>query len=105
MIRTLSSSVASIFALAGFVVSLLAGWIGDNHLATILERSLFSLVASFAIGWVIGLLLDGVVARHAQDLRMSSEQMELASESGLDQTENESEGRNDAVAVEPAAAV
>ena len=105
MIRTLSSSVASTFALAGFVVSLLAGWIGDNHLATILERSLFSLLASFAIGWAIGLLLDGVVARHAQDLRMASEQTEPASESGLDRTEIESEGRGAAAPEEPAVAV
>ena len=87
------------------MVSLLAGWLGDNHLATILERSLFSLIAAFAVGWIIGILLDGVVARHAQDLRRASEQMELTSETALDPAEIESHGPGAAVAQERAVAV
>jgi len=105
MPRSLCTSFAAAFALASFLVCLLAGWVGENHLATILERSLLALLPAFGVGWVVGYLLDGILARHAQDLRIAWEPSAVPPESGLDSRGIESDAEGVAADQEATAAV
>ena len=105
MPRSLCTSFATAFALASFLVCLIAGWFGDNHLVTILERSLMVLLPAFVVGWVVGYLFDGILVRHAQDLRVAWEPSEVPLESELDPTGSESDGGGAAGERESMAAV
>ena len=84
MVRSLVIPVAASMALAGFSVAILSGSTGGHQLTTILERSLISALCSFGGGVALGLVLDGVVRRHAQQLRMQMEQTEPESVEPLD---------------------
>ena len=101
MTRSRASSIAATTAMAGLATSLVVGLLGDNHLGTILERSLVACACCFAGGLLIGMVLDGVVARHAQQLRDQAEQMERDLKSALDPVEPESDVEPRAELTEP----
>lgn len=102
---SITSSLAAALALAGLAVAVISGLIGDLPVATILERALFACGGCFALGLGIGVLLDGVVRRHAQDLRDQAMQLELDAQEGLDHEDAESEGLSSAMAGERIQAV
>lgn len=70
--------------MAGFSVALIAGLIGGNDVSTTLERALISMVACFIVGLVVGFLIDGVIKRHAEQLRLEVEQAEQDQGAALD---------------------
>ena len=77
-------------ALAGFTVAIVAGMLAENTIVSILERSLISLGICFLGGLFVGYLLEGIIERHAQELRVSGADGEGSEESSLDPLENES---------------
>ena len=93
-------------ALSGFIVAIVVGLVGEHlPLVTILERSLVSAVICFGGGMALGLLLDGVINRHAQHLRIQTEQMEEDQAVSLDPSHPESDGEPHAESSEPMMAV
>ena len=78
---------ASLSGLAGFLVALIAGMSAGNLVVSILEHAILALGVCFLAGLVVGHLLDGVLDRHAQELRIARETEALA-----DQSPPESEG-------------
>ena len=73
--------VASISGLAGFLVALIAGMSAGNLVVSVLEHALFALGGCFIGGLVVGHLLDGVLDRHAQELRIARESEALIDQS------------------------
>ncbi|MEE2681389.1 MAG: hypothetical protein VX641_03350 [Planctomycetota bacterium] len=76
--------IASISGLAGFMVALFAGMLAGNILESVLEHSILALLGCFIGGLVVGRLLDGVLDRHAQELRIAEESEATAAESSPD---------------------
>ena len=54
------------------MVALSAGFFSGNGLDSVLERALLSALVCFLAGGGIGMLLDGVLERHAQKLRIEN---------------------------------
>ena len=79
--------LASIFGLSGFLVALIAGMAAGNLVESVLEHAIFALGGCFVGGLVVGHLLDGVLDRHAQELRVAQE-----AEASIDQSSPEFEG-------------
>lgn len=86
--RMLASVLSATSAMAGFSVALLAGLLAENTIVSILERSLISLGVCYLGGFFVGHMLDGVIERHAQNLRVSEAESQ---ESPLDPPEIESD--------------
>ena len=105
MIRPLSMTVAASLALAGLAVALLAGLMGEGLLATILERALLAGCICFIAGFLIGTLFDGVIRRHAQELRDQALQTEPTEMTALDSGGAQSDGDSSPVGDEPVAVV
>ena len=76
--------IASISGLAGFLVALIAGMTAGNLLVSVLEHAILALGGCFLGGLVVGHLLDGVLVRHAQELRIAEESEALATEPSSD---------------------
>jgi hypothetical protein len=68
--RSLTNTLACILGISGFMVALSAGFFSGNGLDSVLERALLSALVCFLAGGGIGMLLDGVLERHAQKLRI-----------------------------------
>jgi threonine/homoserine/homoserine lactone efflux protein len=96
MIRSLTMTLGATLALAGLSVALVVGLASSNHLSTSLERALVACGVCFLLGVIIGGLLDGVILRHAQDLRHQMTQTEPVDQSTLDQGSSESHGQTSA---------
>jgi hypothetical protein len=105
MIHSLTMTLGATLALAGLSVALVVGMASGNHLSTSLERALVACVACYLLGTIIGALLDGVVRRHAQDLRVQTAQMEPVDQSSLDSSSGEFDGRTSATVGEQVSAV
>ena len=87
---------ASVSGLAGFLVALVAGMMAGNLVESVLEHSILALVGCFFGGLIVGHLVDGVLDRHAQELRIAEEAEALATDSspefeGVDANEEQSE--------------
>jgi hypothetical protein len=52
------------------MVALSAGFFSGNALDSVLEKALLCALVCFLVGGGIGMLLDGVLERHAQKLRI-----------------------------------
>jgi hypothetical protein len=105
MIRSLTTTLGATLALAGLSIALSVGLVSGNHLSTTLERALIACGVCFLLGMIIGGLLDGVIRRHAQDLRLQKAQTELAEESALDPGSDETHGQSSATVGEQVPAV
>ena len=105
MIRSLTMTLAATLALAGLSVALVVGMASGNHLSTSLERALVACVACYLLGTIIGVLLDGVIKRHAQDLRLQMAQTERIDQTPLDSSSDEFDGRSSATVGEQVSTV
>ena len=65
--------LASITALAGFLVALVSGMLAGNLVESIIEHSILALGLCFAGGFLVGRLIEGIIVRHAQELRVDEE--------------------------------
>lgn len=105
MIRSFAMTIGATSALAGLSVALVVGMASGNHLSTSLERALVACGAGFLLGTIIGVLLDGVVQRHAQDLRVQMAQTEPVDQTTLDSASVEFDGQSSATVGEQVSAV
>ena len=71
MTGVLTTSTATMTAMSGFAVALLVGLWGENSTALVLERSLLAMVACFAAGWLVGVLLERVVRQDEQAVALA----------------------------------
>jgi hypothetical protein len=62
-----TSVVAGVFALASFMVALLAGMFGGNEMMTILVRAIIALIVCYPVGMIAGALLSKVIADGVRD--------------------------------------
>jgi hypothetical protein len=67
---SLTNMIASTLGISGFMVALFAGSFSGNALDSVLEKALLCALVCFFAGGGIGMLLDGVLERHAQKLRI-----------------------------------
>ncbi len=72
-VQRTASLLASITALAGFVVALVSGMLAGNLVESIIEDSILALAICFAGGFIVGRLIEGIIDRHAQELRVDEE--------------------------------
>ena len=70
--HSLTNIVSAVLGISGFLVSLSAGMFSGNSIDSVLERALFCTFLCFLAGGGIGMLLDGVLERHAQKLRIEN---------------------------------
>ena len=84
--RSLTNVISAVLGISGFLVSLSAGMFSGNSVDSVLERALFCTFLCFLAGGGIGMLLDGVLERHAQKLRV-----EIASDDELGHNETSEE--------------
>lgn len=70
--RSLTNVISAVLGISGFLVSLSAGMFSGNSIDSVLERALFCTFLCFLSGGGIGMLLDGVLERHAQKLRIEN---------------------------------
>jgi hypothetical protein len=81
--------LASVLGISGFMVALSVGSFSGNALDSILEKALLCALVCFVAGGGIGILLDGVLERHAQKLRIerlvdeTSDQNEAPADSNM----------------------
>ena len=68
--RSLTNMIASVLGISGFMVALSVGSFSGNALDSVLEKALLCGLVCFFAGGGIGMLLDGVLERHAQKLRI-----------------------------------
>jgi len=87
----LVSVISTTSALAGLCVALIAGMLAGNSIELILERGLVSLGVCFLGGAIVGLLLQGIVERHAQELRITGLEDAANADSSLDPSGIESD--------------
>jgi len=64
--------VAGIFALAAFMVALLAGLFGGNELTVILVRAIMTLIVCYPVGMLAGALLSKVMEDGLRDHAQSN---------------------------------
>lgn len=69
---SLTNIISAVLGISGFLVSLSAGMFSGNSIDSVLERALVCTFLCFLAGGGIGMLLDGVLERHAQKLRIES---------------------------------
>ena len=81
--------VSTTSAMAGFTVAIAAGMLAENPIVSILERGLISLGVCYLGGLIVGYLLEGVIERHAQELRDSGADEAGSDDSSLDPLEIE----------------
>ena len=105
MIRSLTTTLGATVALAGLSIALAVGMVSGNHLSTTLERALIACAVCFLLGMIIGGLLDGVIRRHAQDLRVQKSQTELVEQPTLDSGSDETHRQSSATVGEQVPAV
>ena len=63
----ITSVVAGVFALAAFLVALLASALGGNELGVILLRALLALIICYPVGMMAGALLSRVIEDALRD--------------------------------------
>ena len=66
---TLASTVAGIFSLSAFTVSVLAGLSSGNGATSILVRALIAMAVCYPIGLAVGLVADRVVREQIEQHR------------------------------------
>ncbi len=59
-------TIAGIFALAAFVVAIIAGLAGGNPTAAILQRAIICMLVCYPVGLAIGLLAERIIQDHIQ---------------------------------------
>jgi len=64
----LTSLIAGAFGIVGFTLSLFAGLLVDNPVATILFKALIWAAVCYVVGYFVGLIAQQVSAEHAQSL-------------------------------------
>ena len=64
----LSVIIASVFATAGFIVSLIAGLMVDNAFNSIVLKALLCCAICYAVGYVVGSVGQVISHEHARDL-------------------------------------
>ncbi|MEM1110069.1 MAG: hypothetical protein AAGH99_15395 [Planctomycetota bacterium] len=82
MLAITSRVIATCFALTSFAAALIVGWLAQNPLQTILLRALFTMIVCYAIGLVIGVILQGIVHKqieqHKSENPIPGEEVDLA---------------------------
>lgn len=59
--------IAGCFALTAFAVAVLAGLLAHNTMLEILGRATIALVVCYPAGFLIGLVVEHVIAQHVRD--------------------------------------
>jgi hypothetical protein len=76
----LSGFIAGIFGIVGFVLSVAAGLLVDNPLATILYKALLWAGICYVVGYIVGAVAQQVSAEHAAALARKVAEADAAQE-------------------------
>jgi hypothetical protein len=59
--------IAGCFGLTAFAVAVIAGLIADNPMMDILARSAIAMCICYPLGFLVGLIVEHVIAQHMRD--------------------------------------
>ena len=76
----LTSLIAGVFGIVGFVLSLCAGVLIDNPINTILFKALIWAAVCYAVGYFVGMIAQQVSTEHAQSLAKRVAESDAAQE-------------------------